>query len=67
MLKAFFAIVAASLVVAGAGLVSSTAGRPAPAPEFAGGMKWLNTPGEIPLTLAALRGKVVLIEFWTAG
>ena len=26
---------------------------------------WLNTPGEPPLTLAALRGKVVLVDFWT--
>jgi thiol-disulfide isomerase/thioredoxin len=35
------------------------------APEFAGISHWLNTPGEQPLTLASLRGKVVLIDFWT--
>lgn len=32
-----------------------------PAPEFPGGVKWLNSP---PLTLAGLRGKVVLLDFW---
>jgi cytochrome c biogenesis protein CcdA/thiol-disulfide isomerase/thioredoxin len=32
------------------------------APEFAGVTRWLNSE---PLTLAALRGKVVLIDFWT--
>jgi cytochrome c biogenesis protein CcdA/thiol-disulfide isomerase/thioredoxin len=36
-----------------------------PAPEFTGINAWLNTPGNQPLTLAGLRGKVVLIDFWT--
>jgi cytochrome c biogenesis protein CcdA/thiol-disulfide isomerase/thioredoxin len=27
--------------------------------------QWVNTPGDRPLTLASLRGKVVLIDFWT--
>jgi cytochrome c biogenesis protein CcdA len=35
------------------------------APEFAGISSWLNTPGNRPLTLASLRGKVVLVDFWT--
>jgi hypothetical protein len=34
-----------------------------PAPELAGG-PWLNSP---PLTTAELRGRVVLVEFWTYG
>jgi cytochrome c biogenesis protein CcdA/thiol-disulfide isomerase/thioredoxin len=34
-------------------------------PEFTGIEKWLNTPGGRPLTLAGLRGKVVLVDFWT--
>ncbi len=33
------------------------------APEISGG-PWINSP---PLTLAALRGRVVLVEFWTYG
>jgi cytochrome c biogenesis protein CcdA/thiol-disulfide isomerase/thioredoxin len=35
------------------------------APDFHGITQWLNTPGNRPLTLQALRGKVVLIDFWT--
>src|SRR3954447_290832 len=35
------------------------------APEFTGTQKWFNTPGGRPLTMAGLRGKVVLIDFWT--
>ena len=33
------------------------------APEFAAGLEWLNTPR--PLSLRELRGKIVLLEFWT--
>jgi cytochrome c biogenesis protein CcdA/thiol-disulfide isomerase/thioredoxin len=32
------------------------------APEFAGVARWFNSP---PLTIRALRGKVVLVDFWT--
>lgn len=35
------------------------------APELNGGKSWLNT--EKPLSLAALKGKVVLLDFWTYG
>src|SRR6476619_5550236 len=35
------------------------------APEITGGRGWLNT--DKPLTLAALKGKVVLLDFWTYG
>ncbi|HLN16395.1 MAG TPA: cytochrome c biogenesis protein CcdA [Acidimicrobiales bacterium] len=35
------------------------------APNFTGITTWLNTPGDQPLTLAGLRGKVVLVDFWT--
>ena len=34
------------------------------APNFAPGLDWLNSP---PLTLADLRGKLVLLDFWTYG
>jgi len=36
-----------------------------PAPEFSETEDWFNTPGDRPLTLTQLRGKVVLIDFWT--
>jgi cytochrome c biogenesis protein CcdA/thiol-disulfide isomerase/thioredoxin len=35
------------------------------APEFADTQDWFNTPGDRALTLAQLRGHVVLIDFWT--
>jgi cytochrome c biogenesis protein CcdA/thiol-disulfide isomerase/thioredoxin len=35
------------------------------APEFVGTQQWFNTPGEGPLTLRGLRGRVVLVDFWT--
>src|SRR5690606_6838340 len=33
------------------------------APEFPKGLDWLNT--DKPITLASLRGKIVLLDFWT--
>src|SRR5262245_22771517 len=39
------------------------AGRRLKAPELAGGVAWLNTAG--PLTLKDLRGKIVVLDFWT--
>jgi cytochrome c biogenesis protein CcdA/thiol-disulfide isomerase/thioredoxin len=36
-----------------------------PAPNFTGITAWLNTPGGKPLTIRDLRGKVVLVDFWT--
>ena len=35
------------------------------APEFVGTERWFNTPGDRPLTLRSLRGRVVLVDFWT--
>ena len=35
------------------------------APELVGTQKWFNTSGGRPLTLAGLRGHVVLVDFWT--
>lgn len=34
------------------------------APDLKGITAWLNTPGDKPIDLHALRGKVVLIDFW---
>lgn len=36
-----------------------------PAPDFAGTERWFNTPGGRPLSMAGLRGRVVLVDFWT--
>lgn len=38
---------------------------PVHAPDFEAGLDWVNTPG--PLTLADLRGRIVLLDFWTYG
>ncbi len=35
------------------------------APDFPQSLEWLNTPR--PLSIKELRGKVVLLEFWTYG
>ncbi len=52
-----------------AGLVSHTAlpsgaATPKPAPEFVGLENWLNSE---PLKIQDLRGKTVLVDFWTFG
>jgi cytochrome c biogenesis protein CcdA/thiol-disulfide isomerase/thioredoxin len=36
-----------------------------PAPGFVGIADWLNTPGDKAISLPSLRGKVVLVDFWT--
>jgi hypothetical protein len=51
----------AGLVVSGAHAQALRIG--APAPDFAGG-PWINST---PLTIEALRGRVVLVDFWTYG
>ena len=48
-------------IAASAGAEVVPAGRPAP--ELAAG-PWINSQ---PLTMQALRGRVVLIDFWTFG
>jgi cytochrome c biogenesis protein CcdA/thiol-disulfide isomerase/thioredoxin len=35
------------------------------APEFTDTQDWFNTPGQQPLSLKSLRGRVVLVDFWT--
>ena len=38
--------------------------RTGPEPPISGIVKWLNTPGDIPVTKRMLAGKVVLVDFW---
>lgn len=59
----------ALLAALGALGATQLAAAPAPglydfgaAPDFAGIAQWLNSP---PLTMAGLRGQVVLVDFWT--
>ncbi len=47
---------------AGGGLDLPVLGK---APEFVGTERWFNTPGDRPLRLRELRGRVVLVDFWT--
>lgn len=51
-----------TLVEGGKTMVDRFAGT-VRAPEFPEGLDWLNT--DRPLTLAELRGKIVLLDFWT--
>jgi thiol-disulfide isomerase/thioredoxin len=46
-------------------MTTSQSPSPIRAPELSGAIAWLNVPA--PLTLKALRGKVVLLDFWTYG
>ena len=34
------------------------------APEFPAGLEWINSA---PLSMAELRGKLVILDFWTYG
>ena len=63
-------VVGVAMFLSAAGLLGErgdAADRPVavgqPAPEITGG-PWINSE---PLSLAGLRGRVVLVEFWTYG
>jgi cytochrome c biogenesis protein CcdA/thiol-disulfide isomerase/thioredoxin len=49
---------------AGEAVAATASGLPR-APDFRDVTLWLNTPGGKPLSLDALRGRVVLVDFWT--
>jgi thiol-disulfide isomerase/thioredoxin len=60
---ALAAIAALGVVVANSGAATAVPAQAnRAAPEFAGIDHWLNSP---PLTMQQLRGKVVLVDFWT--
>ena len=72
MKKAAFLVVL--FVLAWSGAVLAQESQPAPqdlyegraaAPEFPPGLDWLNV--DRPLTMQGLRGKIVILDFWTYG
>jgi cytochrome c biogenesis protein CcdA/thiol-disulfide isomerase/thioredoxin len=56
---------AATIGVSIPGVKTPSLPKLGPAPEFTDTQQWFNTPGDRPLTLAGLRGHVVLVDFWT--
>ena len=57
--------VAERVGVAIPGVRTPALGDLGPAPPFTDTEQWFNTPGGRPLTLASMRGHVVLVDFWT--
>ena len=54
------------LILMAQGVFMSAQERPrVRAPEITGGRGWLNT--DKPLSIAALKGKIILLDFWTYG
>ena len=54
--------IGAAVLLCGAAVIASGAGDEGPMPDLDGAVAWLNSP---PLSNKALRGKVVLVNFWT--
>ena len=44
---------------------AASSGSDSQAPDFRGIQQWLNTPNGRPLSVKDLRGRVVLVDFWT--
>ncbi|GGP28148.1 thioredoxin family protein [Silvimonas amylolytica] len=55
-------LIGAFVIASGASASGQTVASNSAAPEFTGINQWINSP---PLTLNKLRGKVVLVDFWT--
>ncbi|MES2103145.1 MAG: thioredoxin family protein [Pseudomonadota bacterium] len=61
-MKSLFKSVLAITLLSAAAVQAQPVANGPQAPEFAGIEKWLNTE---PLSMQQLRGKVVLVDFWT--
>lgn len=61
-MKTLFTFVAAALLATSAAAASLPSSAVTQAPEFSGIEQWHNSA---PLTMQQLRGKVVLVDFWT--
>jgi thiol-disulfide isomerase/thioredoxin len=55
----------APLLAAAAGMPDQYLGKTS-APDFPAGLDWINTGGK-PISIKQLKGKVVLLDFWTYG
>jgi len=62
--KSVFFVILVILMVQGVSMSAQQSPK-VRAPEITGGRGWLNT--DKPLSIAALKGKVVLLDFWTYG
>src|SRR5689334_24471190 len=62
--KSVFLVILVILMVQGVSMSAQQSPK-VRAPEITGGRGWLNT--DKPLSIAALKGKVVLLDFWTYG
>ena len=64
-MKAVAQIILVLLLMAQGVLMSAQERPKIHAPEITGGRGWLNT--DKPLSIAALKGKIILLDFWTYG
>lgn len=64
--RSLVAVLAAAVLMAGAATLRAAGERNTPAPEIARpGLKWFNVAA--PLPIASLRGRIVILDFWTEG
>ena len=61
-MKKLYYLIGAVALICGAAVMASGAGDEGAMPDLNGAVAWLNSP---PLSNKALRGKVVLVNFWT--